>query len=545
MLAAEAGSVEPGTLAESVVLVRNTGEEPDEFNVTIQGPAAAWAAIDPHVLRLGPDEEGAAWVRFQPPRNPSTVPGPVSFSVVVASKNDLAFTAIEPGHIDVGSFARLQARLDPEPRPEGVWQIFTLEVDNGGNRPLALSLSADDSKGVFVFDYDADPVTVLPGQATTAFVRVRAAGRLLPANAEDRRFTITILADGLEVQTVEGGLDQPTGLRKELRRSAIALAAALVFLALLALLMRTNGAGNGSNGGTVQATRVPGGSPTTGSDGQVTASEAPSETVPGGASTAEVSGPPADLPRLVFIRTYDGGTKRDIVVRAGGSGGPELRLRSDDAVESRPALSPDATRVAYIRDKGSQTSVCVIAASGGDAACIADASPGGAVAWRGDQELVFSRNSELFSVSVDGGSPEPLSVRVAKGAFVLTTDGTRIAYPNGNEIAIRPLDGSSGLNLKVPGEPDDLVWSPDGDQIAFSQNFQIFITPAGNGAVHQLTANDTVNSEPAWSRDGHWVVFRSNRTGNGDLYAVRPAAGIEPGIARVTSAAERDGTPSF
>ena len=60
VLAAEAGSIEPGTTAENVVLVRNTGDQPDEFNVTIQGPASAWAAIEPTVLRLAPEEEGAA-----------------------------------------------------------------------------------------------------------------------------------------------------------------------------------------------------------------------------------------------------------------------------------------------------------------------------------------------------------------------------------------------------------------------------------------------------------------------------------------------------
>ena len=45
--------------------------------------------------------------------------------------------------------------------------------------------------------------------------------------------------------------------------------------------------------------------------------------------------------------------------------------------------------------------------------------------------------------------------------------------------------------------------------------------PADGGAVRQLTAPGTVNGEPAWTGDGDWVVFRSNRSGNGDLYAVK------------------------
>ena len=41
VLAAQAGSIEPGAEAETVVLVRNTGAAADVFHVVVQGEAVA------------------------------------------------------------------------------------------------------------------------------------------------------------------------------------------------------------------------------------------------------------------------------------------------------------------------------------------------------------------------------------------------------------------------------------------------------------------------------------------------------------------------
>jgi Tol biopolymer transport system component len=62
-----------------------------------------------------------------------------------------------------------------------------------------------------------------------------------------------------------------------------------------------------------------------------------------------------------------------------------------------------------------------------------------------------------------------------------------------------------------------------------------------------VTAPGTVNGEAAWTGEGDWLVFRSNRTGSGDLYAVRggAAGGDESGLAQVTSTPERETSASF
>src|SRR4051794_34644669 len=115
VLAAQAGSIEPGSEAETVVLVRNTGDDEDTFHVVVQGDASRWAVVDPPSLTLAPGEEGPVWVHFRPPRTSETTPGSVPFAVAVASTKDPESLSVETGQIDVGTFSSLAASFVGEP----------------------------------------------------------------------------------------------------------------------------------------------------------------------------------------------------------------------------------------------------------------------------------------------------------------------------------------------------------------------------------------------------------------------------------------------
>ncbi|MEA3077395.1 MAG: Dipeptidyl peptidase N-terminal region, partial [Actinomycetota bacterium] len=132
-------------------------------------------------------------------------------------------------------------------------------------------------------------------------------------------------------------------------------------------------------------------------------------------------------------------------------------------------------------------------------------------------------------------------------AFALSPDGTRIVVADGRKLLVRPVDGQPGLTVDVPGPAEDPSWSPDGTRVVYTSNYQIYVAPVGGGPVRQLTANGTVNGDATWTGEGDWVVFRSNRSGGGDLYAVKgsSSAGSETGLAQVTSTNERETTPAF
>jgi dipeptidyl aminopeptidase/acylaminoacyl peptidase len=351
--------------------------------------------------------------------------------------------------------------------------------------------------------------------------------------------------------------DDPT-LADELFRSARVLAVLLLLLFFGGIaLLRSE-----STSGTVAVTQGGAGQATTTTTGATTAESTPEEDtvtveeVPleGSPTTVAPRGPASapPLPKLVFVRVYDP-TRRDLVVRDPGARGNELRLRADGAVESRPRLSPDGAHVAFIRERDSAWKVCVIAATGGESVCVADTTSNAAVAWgRDGNSLVFSRGGGLFSISYDtttqtAGTEVDLGVAAPDGQFGLSPDGSRVVVVDGRRLAVRPVDGSAGLTIDVSSPPLDPSFSPDGGRIVYAANLQIFTVPANGGTVRQLTSAGSVNGEPAWTGDGDWVVFRSNRSGSGDLYAVKGGGGNgeEQGLAQVTNTVEREVMPSF
>ncbi len=86
--------------------------------------------------------------------------------------------------------------------------------------------------------------------------------------------------------------------------------------------------------------------------------------------------------------------------------------------------------------------------------------------------------------------------------------------------------------LTVDPAPDSAPrWSPDGREMAFrsqrSGNREIWILPIAGGAPRQLTDDPAEDSVPAWSPDGDEIAFISRRGGSRDVWIVS-AEGGEP-----------------
>src|SRR5438309_7691008 len=50
----------------------------------------------------------------------------------------------------------------------------------------------------------------------------------------------------------------------------------------------------------------------------------------------------------------------------------------------------------------------------------------------------------------------------------------------------------------------------------------IYIANADGTGEHPLLKSDALDYNPAWSPDGKWIVFTSERDGSADLYRAKP-----------------------
>src|SRR5687768_13730250 len=92
------------------------------------------------------------------------------------------------------------------------------------------------------------------------------------------------------------------------------------------------------------------------------------------------------------------------------------------------------------------------------------------------------------------------------------------------------------------GSPWRPCWSPDGKEIAFSMSGSIWKITAGESVAHELTANPTYDSAPAWSPSGRWMVYTAEDTQGVNLMLLNVATGEST---RLTSGAGLNLDPAW
>ena len=155
--------IEPGREGELSVTVQNLSEIVDQFDVDIEGIDPAWVTISPPQLSLFPQDQGEAVIRLHPPE--SAPAGTVDFAVkVVSRENSLERTRIE-GSLVVEPLLLFDVTLSPQRQSTvGEEAAFAVRLKNPGNVDVALRLSASDPEEGCTYRFDANPVTLEPGE---------------------------------------------------------------------------------------------------------------------------------------------------------------------------------------------------------------------------------------------------------------------------------------------------------------------------------------------------------------------------------------------
>ena len=139
--------------------------------------------------------------------------------------------------------------------------------------------------------------------------------------------------------------------------------------------------------------------------------------------------------------------------------------------------------------------------------------------------LSLSDNSgevEFWRVPANGiGEPEQLTSdgSVLRWDGLPSPDGKRVAhYDKDQQLWVLELATKRQTKLasSAQGDFDDLAWSPDSRYLAYTapeanQLTRIWIWEAATGRVAPVTTDRYDSVSPAWSRDGKWLYFLSDR----------------------------------
>jgi len=227
---------------------------------------------------------------------------------------------------------------------------------------------------------------------------------------------------------------------------------------------------------------------------------------------------------------------------------------------SAPAWSPDGTRLAFVCQRDGQGDICLVGRDGSNERLLVsqpqdELDP----VWSPDgrqlaYSLVSGRTWQLHVVEVESARVRAVGpVGWSAQAPAWSPDGSRLAVARwrtaeGFDIWIVPLDGSAPTPMIENAEGTfDPAWAPDGSRLAYATSQGLFVFDVGAKQATAVPSTDRADRRPSWSKDGRSLVFESGRDGNAEVYLVPvpPRSVATDAPQRLTDATAADKDPAW
>jgi Tol biopolymer transport system component len=277
-----------------------------------------------------------------------------------------------------------------------------------------------------------------------------------------------------------------------------------------------------------------------------TATPAPSTSRAKSKAPAKLTG------KLVFQTTYGGDF---YTVNVNGTGLQRITDGTD------PVWSPDGQQIAFTRLRDPR-GVWVIGADGTQERLLFDWHQAGYPSWSPDGTVIVfhrqhrgrldearkcfqgpkgqicftARPNPHYNLGVvrveDGSFWEPLSSSSERSfAPDWSPRGDQVVYIDVYGLFVQSADGQDRYQLTHDNKDINPVWSPDAEQVAFvhrqHDHWEIYVVDADGGNLGRLTntpagPDGTVANSvsPAWSPDGSYIAFLTDRTGAWEIWAM-------------------------
>jgi TolB protein len=233
------------------------------------------------------------------------------------------------------------------------------------------------------------------------------------------------------------------------------------------------------------------------------------------------------------------------VETADGTSGDEWR--AFDWSETRcPSWSPDGSQIVFTRQSGQggggqpPGGFFPASTSATELEAARRRPPGGS---RGGGSSVSSWTLGIVN-PYDGTFAEPQPDSDVNLAPDWSPNGEQIVYNAEHGLRIMSVDGKSSYALTNLPKDTSPVWSPDGSQVAFVRwqhdHWEVYVVNADGSGLTRLTNTPALpdgapsldgvagNSvSPAWSPDGNYIAFLTDRSGKWEIWRSNASGGSQ------------------
>lgn len=244
-------------------------------------------------------------------------------------------------------------------------------------------------------------------------------------------------------------------------------------------------------------------------------------------------------------------------------------VRLTDALgdEGDASWSPDRTRIVFAADRAGNADLYIMNATGGQwAQLTSDSGHDIHPVWSRDGSriaFVSDRDGdwEIYVINTDGTGLRQITFNDVWDSYpTWSPDDTQLAFTSrqGGDYDLYVVDLNTGELRRLTANPYTDVhpaWAPSGDEIAYTTVIaeggalrkEIAILNVRNPSYpRRVTVSEPgegLNSYPDWSPDGQWIVFVSDRDGDGEIYIIPASGGLTMNLSQATGSNE--GSPTW
>ncbi|MGP4019353.1 LpqB family beta-propeller domain-containing protein [Saccharopolyspora sp. 5N708] len=201
---------------------------------------------------------------------------------------------------------------------------------------------------------------------------------------------------------------------------------------------------------------------------------------------------------------------------------------AEQATVHAPAWAPDGQRMAYVQQAGTRADLMVDGqpvTAGEDVFLFTPE-------WSGANGLLYTADGKIRSRDLDADRPSDIP-------FEATVGQPAVHY----DKKAHDFDDRTPKQVKGILTP---ALSPDATRVAFVALGDLWLMPIG-GQPRKVTDDDFYEVNPAWSADGRYLAYSSDRAGTEDIYLRDVQTGDERRVtaldgAEVSAAFSPDGT---